>query len=151
MKPATTPIQVILPADVKAEHLNLRVYYEDTDAGGVVYYANYLKFIERGRTEFIRSMGYDNQRLLQDYGLLFVVKSLQADYEGAARLDDTIEVTTQLTDLGAATLDMKQIIRHEGRVLFAATVKLVALSPQWKIMRLPPVIRQALQQNLSSV
>jgi acyl-CoA thioester hydrolase len=124
----------------KASKLLIRVYYEDTDAGGVVYYANYLKFAERGRTEYLRHLGTNHRQLLTDNNLLFAVKSVAVDYLAPARLDDLLEVSTEVTACGAATLDMRQIIRHEGKILAALTVTLVTLSPSGKVVRLPPFL-----------
>ena len=121
----------------------VRVYYEDTDAGGVVYYANYLKFAERGRTEWLRALGANHRTLAADHGLVFVVKSLSVDYRASAKLDDLLEVMTELTALGAATLDMRQIIRHEDKTLAVMTVKLAAIDATGKVLRLPQWLREA--------
>jgi acyl-CoA thioester hydrolase len=123
----------------------VRVYYEDTDSGGVVYYANYLRFAERARTEWLREMGANHQQLLAEHNLLFTVKHVAVDYLAPARLDDLLEVSTDITGCGAATLDMRQIIRHEGRTLAEVTVTLVAVSPEMKVMRLPEFLREACQ------
>ena len=84
--------------------LAVRVYYEDTDAGSVVYYANYLKFCERARTEWLRAMGFQQARLLAESRLVFVVKSLQADYFRPAALDDGLDVVTRIEKLGHASI-----------------------------------------------
>jgi acyl-CoA thioester hydrolase len=123
-----------------------RVYYEDTDAGGVVYYANYLKFAERARTEWLREKaGTNHERLLAEHSLLFAVKRVTVDYLAPARLDDMLEISTEITDCGAATLDMRQIIRHEGKPLAEVAVTLVALSSSGKVMRLPKALRAVCQ------
>jgi acyl-CoA thioester hydrolase len=124
--------------------LNCRVYYEDTDAGGVVYYANYLKFAERARTEWLRQMGTNHRQLLSEHNLFFTVKSVSADYHAPAKLDDLLEISSEVTDCGAATLDMRQIIRHEGKTLTTVLVTLVAVSPAGKVLRLPAALREAL-------
>jgi len=117
------------------EHvLTLRVYYEDTDAGGVVYYANYLKFAERGRSALLRLGGWENGRLTrgeyagQDTGVAFVMRRFAADYLKSATLDDLLEIRTRVTGVGGATLDMAQTIRRNGEVLVAAEAKLACVS-----------------------
>jgi acyl-CoA thioester hydrolase len=86
----------------------VRVYWEDTDAGGVVFYANYLKFFERARTEWLRSLGIGQQRLREDTGGLFVVSGVELRYHRPARLDDALEVTATITDLGRASMTLHQ-------------------------------------------
>ncbi|MBI1906487.1 MAG: tol-pal system-associated acyl-CoA thioesterase [Rhodocyclales bacterium] len=98
--------------------LPVRVYYEDTDAAGVVYYANYLRFCERARTEWLRSMGYDQRTLLETTGIAFVVRSVQADFKVSARLDDALEVVSSIARLGHASLVFAQnIIRDQELIL----------------------------------
>jgi acyl-CoA thioester hydrolase len=93
----------------------VRVYYEDTDAGGVVYYANYLRFMERARTEWLRALGFDQARLLQERGLLFAVRSVKVDYLRPARLDDVLEVTAAIGSMGRASLLFAQtVVRTSG-------------------------------------
>lgn len=127
-----------------------RVYYEDTDAGGVVYYANYLRFAERARTEWLRQLGTNHRLLLDGHNLIFAVKRAAADYLAPAKLDDLLEITSEVTDCGAATLDMRQIIRHEGKTLTTVLVTLVAISPAGKVLRLPAALREALCGELPS-
>ena len=91
--------------------LDIRVYYEDTDAAGVVYYANYLKFLERGRTEWLRRLGVDQSRLAKDEQRMFVVKTVEIQYRKPARLDDVITVCSKITRVGRASVDFKQIIK----------------------------------------
>lgn len=87
---------------------NVRVYYEDTDAGGIVYYANYLKFYERARTEWLRAIDVGQQQLLQEHNAMFVVKSLSADYHAPAKLDDVIRLTLSVEKLGRASVEFVQ-------------------------------------------
>lgn len=94
--------------------LPVRVYYEDTDAGGVVYYANYLKYAERARTEMLRHLGIENSVLQARHGLAFVVRHISVDYMRPARLDDRLEVSLILTKVGGATLAGRQVIRLSG-------------------------------------
>ena len=106
-----------------------RVYYEDTDAGGVVFYANYLKFIERGRTEYLRDLGFDQGSLAKEKNIVFVVKSLSADYLSPAYLDDMIEVQTIIKSNKNASLVFSQKILslEKNTVLFNAEVKVVSV------------------------
>lgn len=93
----------------------VRVYYEDTDSGGVVYYANYLKFMERARTEYLRSLGFEQDRLRLEQGVLFAVHSLQIDYRQPARFNDTLEVSAQVNNIRRTSLTFSQrIVRHEA-------------------------------------
>lgn len=105
----------------------LRIYYEDTDSGGVVYYANYLKFLERGRTEFLRTLGFEQQKLLKETGLAFAVRSLSADYLKPAKLDDLLEVQTRVEDLGRAQVTFAQSILRGDDILLTATVRVACL------------------------
>jgi len=109
--------------------LSIRVYYEDTDAGGVVYYANYLKYIERGRTEHLRELDFEQSTLLENSGLVFVVKSVKVDYLLPAFLDDTIEVQTGIKLVKHASLVFDQKIENieKNTVLFKAEVKVVSV------------------------
>jgi len=106
-----------------------RVYYEDTDAGGVVFYANYLKYIERGRTEYLRELGFEQAYLDKEKNIVFVVKSLSADYISPAYLDDMIEVQTSIELIKNASLIFAQKILNieKNTVLFKADVKVVSV------------------------
>ena len=109
--------------------LTVRVYYEDTDAGGVVYYANYLKYIERGRTEHLRELGFELAIIAEEIGLVFVVKSVKADYLLPTFLDDTIVVQTSIELVKHASLIFAQKITsiEKNTVLFEAEVKVVSV------------------------
>ena len=111
-------------------NLDVRVYYEDTDAGGVVYHANYLKYIERARTEHLRELGFELSALDQKSGLVFVVKSLKAEYLSPAFLDDAIVVQTSIKSMKHASLIFDQKITNieKNTVLFIAEVKVVSVS-----------------------
>ncbi|MYN05557.1 tol-pal system-associated acyl-CoA thioesterase [Pseudoduganella sp. DS3] len=101
----------------------VRVYYEDTDAGGIVYYANYLKFFERARTEWLRSLGVNQDILLREHDAMFVVKSVSADYHAPARLDDVIKLTLRIEKLGRASIQFVQEAWCGERLLNTARVK----------------------------
>lgn len=128
----------------QAHILPIRIYYEDTDAGGVVYYANYLRFAERGRTEFVRQIMDGANPLWTKDTPLFVVRHLTADYKAPARLDDSLTVTTTITKIGGASMDMDQIIKRGQETLVAIKVTLVTVTQDGKVLRLPPEWRQKL-------
>jgi len=107
--------------------LPVRIYYEDTDAGGVVYYANYLRYLERGRTEFIRALGVEQRELAQATGLAFAVRSLAAEYLKPARLDDELVVATAVEALGRAQVTFAQTIARGQQTLLTATVRVACL------------------------
>ncbi len=92
----------------------VRVYYEDTDSGGVVYYANYLRFMERARTEWLRAMGFEQGALAREEGLIFAVRRAELDYLGPARLDDLLQVGVRLEHCAGATLELVQRVLREG-------------------------------------
>ena len=102
--------------ETKDHSYQLRVYYEDTDAQGVVYYANYLKFIERARTEYLRTIGYQQEKLLNE-GLIFVVNEIKMSFKKPAKLDDNLEIKTRLIKLGKASFNFDQEIFSEDNFL----------------------------------
>jgi len=104
-------------------HWEVRVYYEDTDAGGIVYYANYLKFFERARTEWLRAIGVGQQVLLEQYDALFVVKSVSVDYHAPAKLDDTVRLTLSIAKMGRASIVFLQQAWRGETLLSTAQVK----------------------------
>jgi acyl-CoA thioester hydrolase len=105
----------------------VRVYYEDTDAGGVVYYANYLKFAERARTEWLRMHGYEQTDLAQQHGVIFVVRSLTIDYLKPARFNDTLQVSVELIKVGAGQIDLAQRVTRGDDLIARAAVKVVCV------------------------
>ena len=123
------------------QRFSLRVYYEDTDFGGIVYYANYLKFIERARSEWVRSLGIDQSDLKADRNMVFAVRHLVADYLAPAKFDDVLQIITLLESKTAARLILKQDIFRDKELLFSARVTLVALTQSGKPTRLPAEIR----------
>ena len=129
-------------------HLTVRVYYEDTDLAGIVYYANYLKFIERGRTEAVRAMGVDQAALRRDHGIVFAVRRIEADYLAPAAFDDLLTVTTVLTRMTGARVWMRQEVTRDGTTLFSAEVTLAALGPGGRPARLPAETRRRLTDGL---
>jgi acyl-CoA thioester hydrolase len=121
--------------------LAVRVYYEDTDLAGIVYYANYLKFIERARTEWVRWLGVDQVRLKAETGIVFAVRRVVADYLAPARFDDLLEVTTAVVSVTGARIVLAQEVWRGDARLFAAEVTLVALGDGGRPGRLPDALR----------
>ena len=128
----------------------LRVYYEDTDAAGIVYYANYLKFAERARTELMRSLGVEHSTLLAETGLAFAVRALSADYRAPARLDDRLEVATRLLALRGATIEIEQVVRKGPSELVRLVLKLVCISRAGRPARIPQPVAAALARFSST-
>lgn len=122
----------------------LRVYYEDTDLAGIVYYANYLKFIERGRSEWVRSLGVDQGQLRRAKGIVFAVRRIEADYLRPARFDDELTVLTRPAAATGARILLEQEVLRAGERLFAAQVTLVCLTEGGAPARVPADIRQKL-------
>ena len=122
----------------------VRVYYQDTDAGGVVYHANYLNFAERGRTEFLRECGFEMAQLFEDRGLIFTVHRIEVDYLAPARLDDALVVQSRITDLSGASFTVTQTVMREGAVLARLVVRLVLVGEGLRPVRIPDDIRTAL-------
>lgn len=122
----------------------VRVYYEDTDAAGIVYYANYLKFAERARTEMLRAHGIGNRALHESEGLAFAVRRLAADYLAPARLDDLLEIHTRITRLGGASIEAEQDVVCEGREIARLTLTLACVARSGRPARLPDAVRAAL-------
>jgi acyl-CoA thioester hydrolase len=123
----------------------VRVYYEDTDLAGIVYYANYLKFIERGRSEWVRALGLDQARLRAETGIVFAVRHIEADFLAPARFEDLLQVSTEPVSLGGARIVLRQQVLRGAQCLFRASVTLVALGPGGTAQRLPATLRAALQ------
>jgi acyl-CoA thioester hydrolase len=124
----------------------MRVYYEDTDAAGIVYYANYLKFAERGRTEMMRDLGFAHSAIALETDTLFTVRRCSVDYRSPARLDDALSVDTQIVEIGAATLLLDQQIRRGGEVLVRIDMLVACINRAGRPRRVPPGLRAALMQ-----
>lgn len=127
----------------------VRVYYEDTDAAGIVYYANYLKFAERARTEWLRDLGWDHRTLAEEHGVRFAVRACRIDYLRPARLDDLLEVETRVLALTGARLALDQRVLRAGEMLCTMEIVLVALDRSLRPVRieraLPPAFVAALR------
>jgi acyl-CoA thioester hydrolase len=119
----------------------VRVYWEDTDAGGVVFYANYLKFFERARTEWLRALGFEQQRLLAEHGLMFVVAHTAVDYRQPARLDDELELTVALQEAGRVALTIAQQAWCGERLLAEGKIRIGCVAAgTLKPQRIPTAI-----------
>ena len=119
------------------ETLTVRVYYEDTDAGGIVYHAAYLRFAERGRTEFVRKLGIDQQQLRIETGSGFVVTSLTIDYLNPAFLDDNLTITTEIDRIRPASVNFKQMVARESQIIAHLKVRVACLDSDGRLTRLP--------------
>lgn len=124
----------------------VRIYYEDTDAGGVVYYANYLRYLERARTEWLRALGFGQQALIDEAGILFAVRHVEIDYRRPARFDDALVVEAAIGKVSGVSLVFDQRILRDGEVLCSATVKVVCLDGErFRPTPIPDAIRQKLE------
>jgi len=127
---------------LQPHHIQARVYYEDTDAGGIVYHANYLKFAERGRTEFLRALGYDHHQVKAEHNLMLVVRHAEIDYRASGKLDDLLDIATEVSEFGNSSLTMRQIVRCNDAILAEMKIVVVAVSGIGKAARIPPQLRQ---------
>ncbi len=120
----------------------IRVYYEDTDLAGIVYYANYLKFIERARSEWVRELGIDQVQMKTD-GLVFAVRRVEADYLAPARYDDELIVETTMEPGSGVRMVVKQDVLRGKEVLFSAIVTIICMTVEGSVARLPAAIRRS--------
>ena len=125
----------------------IRVYYEDTDAGGIVYYANYLRFAERARSEMFRCLGIESVQMFKDWGILFSVKKCFIDFIKPARLDDLLLVKTQLTKIGGASVSVIQKVTMDRSDIVCMDLKLACMSLEGKPARMPVSIRKLLNNS----
>ena len=150
MMPMTDALKIV-PQSTPSFVLSLRVYYEDTDAAGIVYYANYLRFAERARTEMLRELGFENAEFMGLEGLAFAVRSCGIEYLKPALLDDCLEVHTRTLRIGGASLEMEQIVRRNGDVIAELNVILVCMhisgSSAGRPSRIPADVRAALENH----
>ncbi len=126
----------------------VRVYYEDTDSGGVVYYANYLKFMERARTEWLRAHGFEQSELVRDHGLVFVVRDVHVSYLRPAVFDDLLRVTVSVHGIGRSWLEFAQTVGRGEEILSRAQVKIVCVNhSSFKPVGIPEIIRMKLENR----
>lgn len=117
-----------------------RVYYEDTDLAGIVYYANYLKFIERARSEWVRNLGLDQNVLRKDHGIVFAVRKVEADYLKSAKFDELLLISTELQKKTRVRLNFNQEIYSDSDLIFRANLVVVPLSVAGGLVKLPKII-----------
>jgi acyl-CoA thioester hydrolase len=122
----------------------VRVYFEDTDSGGIVYYANYLRYAERARTEMLRCLGYSHAKMMSEDGLVFAVRRCEVDYMKPAHLDDALEIYSGNVEIEAASLWIEQIIIREGEEIVRLHVRLACIDNTGKPKRLPGELRDVL-------
>ena len=127
--------------DAGAHHLPVRVYYEDTDAAGIVYYANYLKFIERARTDMMRLLGVSHSRMSAEEGLSFIVRSCSVKYRKPARLDDGLDVQTRILRVRGPVLDIEQDVVRDDELLVSAELRIACMNDEGRVQSLPEPIR----------
>ena len=121
-----------------------KIYYEDTDSGGVVYYANYLKYLERARSEAIYSQGLTNIKLQKDYGALIIVKSCNIEYKKPARFEDELEIISSVLTKTKTSFKMKQIIKKHEELISEAEVQLVTVNKEGKPVKIPEILEKFL-------
>lgn len=123
----------------------IRVYYEDTDSGGVVYHSNYLNFMERARTEWLRSLGFEQDELITNYQCIFAVHSMQLKFRQPAKFNDLLLVQSRITDLSGASFEFEQKIFRDDELLSEAVVKIACLnSNRFRPMAIPELIQNAI-------
>jgi len=120
----------------------VRVYFEDTDSGGVVYHANYLNFMERARTEWLRTLGFEQTILKSELGIIFVVHSMSIQFKSPARFNDLLEIKSQLVKIGYSSFEFLQTIVRKDEVMLVASVKLACVNvASFKPVRIPAIIK----------
>tara|TARA_A100001388_G_C28470149_1_gene357365 strand:- start:203 stop:598 length:396 start_codon:yes stop_codon:yes gene_type:complete len=119
-----------------------KIYYEDTDAGGVVYYANYLKFLERARSEAIYSLGLSNKEILEKEGVIIIVKTCNIEYKKPAKLEDEIEIISNIKEVKNSSFKMRQVIKKKFDIISEADVVLVTVNKKGKPVRIPSILKK---------
>ncbi len=129
---------------------NVKVYYEDTDSGGVVYYANYLKFLERARSEAIYSLGLSNKKLLEEHRALIIVKSCNINYLKPAKFEDNLKIISKIKVMTKTSFIMKQIVKRDNDIISEAEVYLVIVNEQGRPIKIPEILKNKFKDYLSS-
>ena len=129
---------------------NVKVYYEDTDAEGVVYYANYLKFLERARTEAIFSLGLTNTNLLKEHGTLIIVKSCNINYIKPAKFEDNLKIVSKIKSITRTSFLMNQVFERNNKIISEAEVRLVTINKKGKPILIPRILRDKFKDYLSN-
>lgn len=137
--------------DMITHDFPVRVYYDDTDAGGVVYHANYLKFCERARTEYLRALGFENSGLRSETGIIIVVKKVEAEYLAPSRLDDSLVVQTRLLSMKNTSFVMEQKVLKDTGEIFVMTVLLVCISEsEARPVKIPDSVRKIFEKEMDA-
>ena len=123
---------------------SIKIYYEDTDAGGVVYYSNYLKFLERARTEMLETIGLSNNKLLEEYKTLIIVKTCNIEYVTPARLEDKIQIYSSIETINKASFDVIQNIKKDDNLIVKAKLKLVTVNQEGRPIKIPSILEKNL-------
>ena len=126
----------------------IKIYYEDTDSGGVVYYSNYLKFLERARTEMLASIGLSNNKLLEEHKTLIIVKSCNIEYIAPAKLEDKIQIYSSTETLNKASFELIQNIKKDNNLIVKAKVKLVTVNKDGKPIKIPSILEKKFNKYL---
>tara|TARA_Y100000996_G_scaffold211127_1_gene165788 strand:- start:111 stop:509 length:399 start_codon:yes stop_codon:yes gene_type:complete len=126
---------------------NLKIYYEDTDSGGVVYYANYLKFIERARTEIINELGFTLNSLLKDHDRLFLVKKIECDYIESSKLEDQLTVKSNILSLKNASFELEQNIYKQNNIIFKSKILMVCVNSQGAPSKIPDDLQRLMKNK----
>ena len=124
---------------------NVKIYYEDTDSGGVVYYANYLKFLERARSETLYSLDFTNSGLFESHGILLIVKSCNIEYKKPAKFEDKLQIISEIISFTKTSFIMKQDIKRNDELISAAEIHLVAVDKNGKPSKIPEELKQKLE------
>ena len=128
---------------------NLKIYYEDTDAGGVVYYANYLKFLERARSEAIYELGFSNTQLKKEFGILIIVKSCKIEYKKPTMFEDKLSILTIINKITKTSFIMKQDIKRNEELVASADIHLVSVNLDGKPTKIPEKLRNKLNEYVN--
>ncbi len=128
----------------------VKVYYEDTDASSRVYYANYLKYLERGRSDFLYKLGFDHKKLLEKFKFYFVVKSCLIEYIKPAHFEDSLEIRTKIVGISKAKIEFNQFIYREKILLIDSKITIVSVNTQGKIYKMPNEMLEILKKQLSN-
>ena len=126
-------------------NFSVRVYYEDTDSGGVVYYANYLKFTERARTNMIQELGFTLNQLHDDHDCIFIVKKVNCEYLQSAKLEDFLEVQSRIIQVKNASFELEQNILRDGKIIFQSNIIMVCVNSQGQPKKIPEKISSLLR------
>lgn len=132
---------------MSSHQLPIRVYYEDTDAAGIVYHASYLRFAERGRTEMLRDAGFEHAQIFKESGVGFAVVAMHINYNAPAKLDELLVVKSRITKVGGASMEMQQDIYRDDKLITEMKVTLVCIDSKLKAVRLPAVIRKIFESG----